>query len=227
MGTQVFRTSVRLSAIVWAGLVIMGWVWYLSFVNGELAGFHWLAFAYSRLGLPSSLMLFGLLACIVPYVGGVLVLWLVSSVLKPDPKRTTRQLTKYLLIALAVYAMVLMAIVPTALAGYFPRYREPIASWNQTFYGVYIAPSFDGNYGDLMVLQCDRPGICHQVYRANNQAVPLPSTGDINEFAYDPTTDRIGFRHNQRWLYVGDRSGELCSADSETFDEGCHFNAEG
>ena len=223
MGARAFRKTVQIGAAVWAGLVLMGWVWYLSFVDGALAGFHWLAFAYSRLGFPSSFMLFGLITCILPYVGVVLVLWVASNFLPSDAKQVTRQITKYLLIVLCGYAMVLMAIVPTALAGYFPRYREPISSWNQTFHGVYIAPTFDWNYGDLMLLQCDLHGICHQVYRAKNQAVPLPSTHDLGAFAYDPTTDRIGFRHNQRWIYVGDRNGEQCSADPNASDEGCQF----
>lgn len=225
MGAHAFRKTVQIGAITWAGLILMGWVWYLSFVDGALAGFHWLAFAYSRLGLPSSLMLFGLIACILPYVGVVFALWLVSNFLNPDLKQVTRQITKYLLIVLCVYTMVLMATVPTAFAGYFPRYRESISSWNQTFHGVYIAPTFDWNYGDLMLLQCDRPGVCHQVYRAENQAVPLSRTSGIDAFTYDATTDRIGFRHNQRWIYVGDRSGELCSADPDTFDDGCQFEA--
>jgi len=186
----------------------LGWLWYLPFASGQVPGWHKLAWLYSHLSWGAVVLVLWTLVTL-PLVGAALAI-LAGLSLKATWRRASRQGAKVLLVGLLIELLAIAALLPPLLAGYWPLTKLAIAPWHQTFRTVNVGFVLADNYGDLMVLRCDRLGLCRQVYRAytdveSAQAATLQLNAD---------TTQVALKLEGQWVYVAAADAELCRAAS-------------
>ena len=198
---------------LWAGGAAIGWLWYAPFTGGQGPGWHWLALGYSHLGLPA-LLISTSVGLALPVLGGGLVGLLLLRVLKPQRQPVARRAVMLLALAVAGGVPPSMAAFPAVLFGYAPQSQRAIAAWHKTYRTVYVAPAFDDNYGPLMLLECGRWGLCHEVYRGYTDVF----SAAVARIEFQAGSSQMALYLENEWAYVRARPATLCVAQSAALD---------
>ncbi|BAZ37572.1 hypothetical protein NIES4101_34950 [Calothrix sp. NIES-4101] len=185
--------------------VLAGLNWLSSlFLGGSLPGIYWLAVMVNQLLVMPTLLMFFLVGfpVFLGIVAFVIIYWIWTWwERRPFPRRLMRNV-------LLIPLLVMFALLPT-LFSIVPGDSLTIPPWGKVYHIAYSAPSFDDNYGDLALYECDRMGLfCWNIYSFRT------STGatEIFKLTYNAETDRmrIGSHGNEEPIYVRSRSEVIC-----------------
>jgi hypothetical protein len=193
-------------------LAVLGWLWYLPFVQGAVPGFHGLAWVYSKLLAIALLIL--LVVIVVTGVGGLAVCLLLLLSLKLEWRQSARRGLAKVGLLLVAGLLLLVGLLPSFMTSYAPQAREDIAPWGVTYRTVYVALPLDDNYGDLMLLSCRSLGLCHQVYRSYTDIMSAGTAA----LAFNAETNQVALNLQGQWVYVRSRDQELCSQSPQLTD---------
>ena len=219
MLSTLWQSKIKLGLALWAALTLLGWLWYLPFLSGvPLPGVHGLAWAYNALAIVAVLVTATVLLTLPVFGLAFLILLLAST--RPKWQRPARQGAKKLLVLLLVELLALIALLPALVLGYAPQTQQTIAPWRQTWHTVYVAP-LDDNYGALLLLRCDRWGLCHPVYRGETNVISVAEA----LLQYNPETDQMALQLEGQWVYVQSAAGDICRVRLRSLDadDKCRF----
>ncbi|MEL6399560.1 MAG: hypothetical protein AAFO87_08265 [Cyanobacteria bacterium J06607_6] len=207
------KPSILRLLALWAGFGALSWLWYAPFTGGQVPGWHGLALGYSYLRLPA-LLISTSVGLALPALGAGLFGLLLLRVLKPQWQPVARRAAVLLAIAISVGVLLSMAAFPAVLFGYAPQSHQAIAAWHKIYRTVYVAPPFDDNYGPLMLLECGRWGLCHEVYRGYTDVF----SAAVARVEFQAGPSQLALYLENEWAYVRSRPATLCVAQSAALD---------
>ncbi|MBD2233845.1 hypothetical protein [Phormidium tenue] len=212
------RPRRRTLLLGWAILAALGWLGYLPFVGGAVPGVHGLAWVYGKL---FAIALLTLLAVIILLGAGSLAVCLLLLSLKLEWRQSIRRGLAKVGLLLAVGIFLLVALLPALLVGYAPQASQTMSPWGVTYRTVYVAFPLDDNYGELMLLSCRSPGLCHQIYRSSTDII---SAGGA-DLAFNTDTNQVALNLEGQWVYVRSPDKALCNQPlpPTTFSSSCSF----
>ena len=185
--------------------VAIAGLFYWFFVEGYLPGIFPFALAYATV----TSVLFILLLFIAWYLWPILAMALL--VLGVLALSTRRRIYRRACLTLGMLPCLAILFLPASI--YFdPGSSLVVEPWGQQYRVVFAGPTIDPDYGDFLVLQCDRAGIfCRRVHSFYGHS----TEADGLKLTYNSHRDRfiVSYGSLDTFRYVRSRDEELCSQE--------------